>query len=142
MDAERARAILLKLPHVEETRQWGDNLVFWIGKKTQGGKMFCLLDLDGHRHGVISFAAGPERFAELIEQEGFKPAPYLARAYWVAAEHWNALRPSAWEEQFQQSHQTVYTRLQKRVREALASSEVPGNKLRTRSRQSSPQQPS
>ena len=131
MDAERARVMLLQLPHVEETRQWGDNLVFWIGRKTQGGKMFCLLDLDAHRHGVVSFAAGPERFAELIEQEGMKPAPYLARAYWVSAECWSALRPSAWEEQFKQSHETVYLRLPKRVREAL------GDRPRGRSRRPS-----
>ncbi len=46
MDAEKARAFLLKLPHVVETRQWGNNLVFWVGDKTRGGKMFCLLDLE------------------------------------------------------------------------------------------------
>lgn len=130
MDAERARTILLKLPQVEETRQWGDHLVFWIGKKTQGGKMFCLLDLEVHRHGVVSFAAGPERFAELVEQEGFEPAPYLAKAYWVCAGNWDILRPSAWEEQFRRSHQTIYTRLPKRAREALASNQALGKRAR------------
>src|ERR1700712_4622216 len=58
MDAERARAFLLKLPHVVETRQWGDNLVFWVGDKAIGGKMFALLNLDlgdsGISHGILS----------------------------------------------------------------------------------------
>ncbi len=45
MDAERARAFLLTLPHVVETEQWGHNLVFWVGDKAIGGKMFALINL-------------------------------------------------------------------------------------------------
>ncbi len=45
MDAERVRAFLLTLPHVAETLQWGDNLVFWVGDKSIGGKMFALVNL-------------------------------------------------------------------------------------------------
>jgi hypothetical protein len=37
MDAERAREFLRKLPLVEETMQWGNNLVFWVGDKAVGG---------------------------------------------------------------------------------------------------------
>lgn len=87
MDAERARNLLLKIPHVVETMQWGDNLVFWVGDKTLGGKMFALVNLDG-RGPVVSFAAGADGAAELLEREGFRPAPYLARAHWVAAGRW------------------------------------------------------
>ena len=46
MDAERLRAYLLTLPHVAETMQWGANLVFWVGDKAIGGKMFALINLD------------------------------------------------------------------------------------------------
>ena len=46
MDAERLRAYLLALPHVVETMQWGANLVFWVGDKAIGGKMFALINLD------------------------------------------------------------------------------------------------
>jgi predicted DNA-binding protein (MmcQ/YjbR family) len=45
MDAESTRAFLLKLPFVEETLQWGNNLVFWVSDKAVGGKMFALIDL-------------------------------------------------------------------------------------------------
>ncbi|HEX3435717.1 MAG TPA: MmcQ/YjbR family DNA-binding protein, partial [Pseudacidobacterium sp.] len=62
MDAERLREFLLKLPYVEETMQWGANLVFWAGDKAIGGKMFALTNLDGVGKGVLSFAAGPERY--------------------------------------------------------------------------------
>ena len=41
MDAERVREYLLQLPHVVETMQWGANLVFWVGDKAIGGKMFA-----------------------------------------------------------------------------------------------------
>ena len=41
MDAEIVREYLLKLPDVEETMQWGANLVFWVGDKSIGGNV-CL----------------------------------------------------------------------------------------------------
>ncbi len=45
MDIEPLRAWLLSLPHVAETMQWGDNLVFWVGDKAVGGRMFALANL-------------------------------------------------------------------------------------------------
>ena len=42
MDAERLREYLLRLPNVVETMQWGANLVFWVGDKAIGGKMFAV----------------------------------------------------------------------------------------------------
>ena len=86
MDAESLRASLLKLPHVVETMQWGENLVFWVGDKAVGGKMFALINLESDGKAAMSFCAGPERFAELVEREGVVPAPYMARIYWVAVE--------------------------------------------------------
>ncbi len=121
MDAERVRAFLLTLPHVAETLQWGDNLVFWVGDKSIGGKMFALVNLSADAQGVISFAAGPERFAELIEIESLKPAPYLARAHWVAAERWDALRPAEWQAELRNAHAVVFAKLPKRTRETLLS---------------------
>ena len=75
MNVELLRAFLLSLPHVEETMQWGDNLVFWVGDKAIGGKMFALANLSPDSHGVLSFAAGPERYAELLEIEASFPLP-------------------------------------------------------------------
>ncbi|MGB0123777.1 MAG: MmcQ/YjbR family DNA-binding protein, partial [Silvibacterium sp.] len=64
MNVESLRKFLLSLPHVEETMQWGDNLVFWVGDKAIGGKMFALANLDRDSNGVLSFSAGPERYHE------------------------------------------------------------------------------
>jgi predicted DNA-binding protein (MmcQ/YjbR family) len=124
MDAERAREFLLTLPHVVETQQWGDNLVFWVGDKAIGGKMFCLLNLDAGgpetKHGVVSYSAGPERFHELLELEGLKPAPYMARIFWIAADGWEALRNAEWEAEFRAAHEITLGKLPKKVRETLA----------------------
>jgi len=120
MDAERVRKFLLTLPHVVETMQWGDNLVFWVGDKAIGGKMFALVNLDGTEHGVISYAAGAERFAELVEREGVVPAPYFARIFWVAVERWGVLRDREWEAELAAAHGMTLAKLPKGVREVLA----------------------
>jgi predicted DNA-binding protein (MmcQ/YjbR family) len=120
MDAERIRAHLLTLPHVAETMQWGANLVFWVGDKAIGGKMFALVNLDGDRKAVISYAAGPERYSELLEIEGIIPAPYMARIYWVAAERWNIFRSTEWEQQLSAAHTLTSNKLPPRTRAILA----------------------
>ena len=120
MDAERTRAFLLTLPHVVETMQWGNNLVFWVGDKAIGGKMFTLVDLDADRRAIISFAAGPELFNELLEIEGCLPAPYLARIHWIAAERWDVFRTTEWQQHLQHAHQLTFNKLPPRTRAALA----------------------
>ena len=120
MDAEIVREYLLKLPDVEETMQWGANLVFWAGDKSIGGKMFALVNLDGDGKAVLSFAAGPERYAELVEMEGVIPAPYMARVYWVALQTWDIFRASELQELLRIARELVEAKLPRRTREALA----------------------
>lgn len=129
MDAEQVREFLLKLPHVEETMQWGANLVFWVGDKAIGGKMFALVNLDGDGKAVMSFHAGPERYAELLEKEGVIPAPYMARIYWVALERWDALRRQELQAFLTQAYDLVYKRLPKKTKESLALSPSTQRKL-------------
>ena len=118
VDAERARGLLLKMPHVAETLQWGANLVFWAGEKALGGKMFALINLDDG--GLpISFACTAEHAAELCEGEGLCPAPYFARLHWVAAERWSALSARAWETELQSAHAIVFNKLPQRTRDRL-----------------------
>ena len=120
MDAESTRAFLLSLPFVNETLQWGNNLVFWVGDKAIGGKMFAVIDLDGAGRAVMSFAAGPEGAAELLEIDGIFPAPYLARAHWVALERWNVLRKSEFEARLRLAREIIEAKLPKRTRDLLA----------------------
>jgi predicted DNA-binding protein (MmcQ/YjbR family) len=120
MDAESLRAFLLALPDVCETMQWGDNLVYWVGDKEIGGKMFALASLEPDHGAVLSFAAGPERFPELVEMEGVFPAPYLARAHWVALERWNTLPAAELKELLCTARALVYEKLPARTRGVLA----------------------
>jgi predicted DNA-binding protein (MmcQ/YjbR family) len=119
MDAERIRAYILTLPHAVETMQWGANLVFWVGDKTIGGKMFALVNLDGDGKGVISYAAGPQRYSELLEIEGIIPAPYMARIYWVAVERWSVFRTTEWEQELSAAHTLTFNKLPPRTRAVL-----------------------
>jgi predicted DNA-binding protein (MmcQ/YjbR family) len=114
MDAERTRAFLLTLSHVVETRsdtrRWGDKLVFRVGPQEDGGKMFAQFDFAEDGRAVLSFAAGPERFRELLEKDGVVPAPYRARIYWVALESWDAFRRGELEELLKQAHGLTFAK--------------------------------
>ncbi|MCU1221977.1 MAG: hypothetical protein JWQ42_70 [Edaphobacter sp.] len=120
MDAERVRGFLLGLPHVVETMQWGNNLVFWVGDKSIGGKMFALVNLDGDGKAVISYTAGAERYAELLEIEGVIPAPYMARIFWVAVERWGVFRQGQWESELRAAYEITLAKLPPRTRAVLA----------------------
>ena len=120
VNAERLREFLLKLPHVEETMQWGETLVFWVAPKEIGGKMFAVTNLSGDGRAVLSFAAGAERFAELLEIDGVIPAPYLARAHWVALEAWDVLRTAELEELLRAAHALIFAKLPPRTKAVLA----------------------
>ena len=132
MDAERLRAFLLTLPHVVETMQWGANLVFWVGDKAIGGKMFALINLDepadpvdSASHRMLSYAAGPARYSDLLEIEGLVPAPYMARIHWVAAERWDIFTSAEWQRELTAAHALTLAKLPKKV---LATFELPATK--------------
>ncbi len=121
MDAERIRGYLLGLPHVVETMQWGANLVFWVGDKAIGGRMFAVVNLDDDQHEqVIAYAAGPERYSELLEVDGIFPAPYMARIHWVAVARWDVFRPADWERQLRLAYDITSAKLTRRTRSVLA----------------------
>ena len=129
MDNERIRAFCLSLPHVAEAVGWGHHLVFWVGDKAIGGKMFAMIHLDNEGTGVGWFHAGAERFQELLETEGIIPAPYMARAHWVTVERWDVLRSGEWEEELKAAHALVFEKLPKRTKAMLALPEKERSKL-------------
>ena len=120
MDNERIRAICMALPHVVETVNWGHHLVYWAGDRDIGGKMFAMSDLDATGSGVLWFHCGAERFHELLEVEGIIASPYLAKAFWVTLERWDALRSRAIEEELRMAHALIFEKLPKRTKTVLA----------------------
>ena len=113
MTPQMIRAECLSFPHVTETVQWGDHLVFKIG-----GKSFCITTLEPSPH-LCSFKCGPESFAELVERPGIVPAPYLARAHWVAVEDPNALTWSEIRGHLRAAYDLAFSKLPKKVRASL-----------------------
>jgi predicted DNA-binding protein (MmcQ/YjbR family) len=76
MSLEAVRQFCRSLPDVAEDVKWGNDLCFTIG-----GRMFCVICLEAPHQ--VAFKCTPEAFAELVEQPGLIPAPYMARAMWV-----------------------------------------------------------
>ena len=128
MNAERLRAYLLTLPHAVETMQWGANLVFWVGDKAIGGKMFALINLEDPgperrrvvHHALMMYSAGPARYSELLEIDGLIPAPYMARIHWVAVERWEIFTPAEWQRELRGAYDITLAKLPKKVLATLA----------------------
>jgi predicted DNA-binding protein (MmcQ/YjbR family) len=117
MDTESIRAYLLSLPHVDETEQWG-GLVYWVGDKAIGGKMFAMMNPDGGEH-PLSYPVGQARYAEMLEIDGLIPAPYMARIFWVTAEHWDVFRKSEWERELEAAHALTFEKLPPKTKKLL-----------------------
>lgn len=113
MNIEWVRKYCLSLPHVTEQVQWEIDLVFKVG-----GKMFAVMPMEPARV-WLSFKCGPEEFAELVERPGIIPAPYLARAMWVALEEESALPRQEVERLLRQARELVFEKLTKRLQAGL-----------------------
>jgi predicted DNA-binding protein (MmcQ/YjbR family) len=129
MDNERIREFCLSLPHATESVNWGHHLVFWVGDKAIGGKMFALIHLDGEGTGVVWFHCGAERYQELLEIDGIIAAPYMAKAHWVTVERWNVMRQREFEDQLRKAHTLIFEKLPKRTKTVLAMPEKERDKL-------------
>jgi len=116
MDVDGIRKHCLSFPHTIEMVQWGADLVFKVD-----GKMFAVAPLEVAPV-QLSFKCTPENFVELCERQGIIPAPYMARAQWVALETLSAVSESELRDLLAQSYQLVWERLPKKRREALTGS--------------------
>jgi predicted DNA-binding protein (MmcQ/YjbR family) len=114
MALESFRQHCLSLPHATETVQWGNDLVFKVA-----GKMFAVLALEPGEH-LCSFKCTPESFAELTERPGIVPAPYMARANWIALRSEDALPRAEVKRLVAQAYDLVFAKLPKKTRSVLA----------------------
>ncbi len=114
MNLESVREFCLSFPHVTENIQWGIDLCF----KIAGGPMICVMPTEPHPV-VCSFKCTPEKFLELQEIEGIIPAPYMARAYWVALERFDVLPDAEFKELLAESYRLKYESLTKKFRAEL-----------------------
>jgi predicted DNA-binding protein (MmcQ/YjbR family) len=116
MNIDWVRDLCLSFPHTTEKVQWDDNLVFKVA-----GKIHAITVL--HPAQIwLCFKASPEKFAELTERPGIIPAPYLARAKWIALETKDALPLDELAALLRESYDMVIAKLPRKTREAFASS--------------------
>ncbi|MGH9943971.1 MAG: MmcQ/YjbR family DNA-binding protein [Pyrinomonadaceae bacterium] len=113
MDVETIRRFCLSLPHATEGVQWDNDLLFRVG-----GKIFAVVSLD-RAPNRLSFKCAPEKFAELCEQDGITPAPYMARHYWVTLERPDALAASETKALVRNSYEMVWAKLTNKARAEL-----------------------
>lgn len=106
MTPEQVAAFCLTLPGAREDYKWGGIRVFSIMQS----KMFAILDLAG---AGLSLKIGPELFLGYVDRPGIRPAPYLARAYWVSIAPPYPLGDNELRELLTRSHQLVVSKLPK-----------------------------
>jgi len=115
MNIEQLRKLCLSFPGATEQIQWGDDLLFKVG-----GKMFVIIPLEPARI-WLTLKADPEEFAELTERPGIIPAPYLARAKWVALESRDTLPQSEVAALLRKSYDLVFAKLTEAAKRAISS---------------------
>lgn len=104
-------AFVLGLPATTLVRQWRDDSVAKVG-----GKIFCLLDRDP---GEIWLKVSDMAFELMTEMPGIRPAPYFARAGWVAISHDSPLIEDDIKAYITEAHRLVAARLTRKKRSEL-----------------------
>lgn len=121
MTNDSIRTFCLSLPHTSEVVQWGEHLLFKVA-----GKMFCIIDLEGHS---CSFRSDPERYAELVEMPDIVPASHnMWKYHWITTETLSALPDAEFRELLGESYRIVRATLPKRVQAEL---DGPGQEAKT-----------
>jgi predicted DNA-binding protein (MmcQ/YjbR family) len=129
MNVDWVRDLCLSFPHATEQVTWGVDLTFRIN-----GKIFAVTVLEPAKV-WLSFKCSPENFAELTERAGIIPAPYLARAQWVALETKGALSREDLATLLRESYDFVFAKLPRKTREALLEPRRPRSKRKMVSRE-------
>jgi predicted DNA-binding protein (MmcQ/YjbR family) len=111
MHRSEFEAFVLSLPAATLVRQWRDDSVAKVG-----GKIFCLLDRDP---GEVWLKVSDMSYDLLTEMEGIRPAPYFARAGWVAISHKSPLGEADLRAYITEAHRLVAQKLSRRLRAEL-----------------------
>ena len=111
MRRDSFEAFILTLPKATLVRQWRDDSVAKVG-----GKIFALLDRDP---GEVWLKVSDMAYELLTELDGVRPAPYFARAGWVAISAQSPLTGDEVEAYLREAHRIIAGKLSKRVRAEL-----------------------
>lgn len=135
MTPHAARKLMLAFPGATANVQWGEDHVFKIG-----GKMFAVIGMQGGKFSGLSFKSAPDSFALLTELPGIRPAPYLARAQWVALDDLAALPAEQLAAYLRRAYEIVLGNLPRKQQASIARAS-PGAAAPARNRRSSTPRP-
>jgi predicted DNA-binding protein (MmcQ/YjbR family) len=113
MHAEELRKHCLSFPGATEHQIWGNDLTFKVGNKMFAHTVLEVAPV------WLSFKTSDEKFAELIERQDVIPAPYLARAKWVALETRAAIPAGELRELLREAYDLVVAKLPKAMQASL-----------------------
>jgi predicted DNA-binding protein (MmcQ/YjbR family) len=111
MHRDGFEAFILTLPKATLVRQWRDDSVAKVG-----GKIFALLDQDP---GEVWLKVSELAYLMLTDLDGVRPAPYFARAGWVAISAASPLSGEEVEAYVREAHRLVAGKLSRKVRAEL-----------------------
>jgi predicted DNA-binding protein (MmcQ/YjbR family) len=113
MTVEEIRNICLSMKGTEESIKWENHLCFTIGDK-----MYFVINPDNFPING-SFKTTPEIFDDLTDLEGFIPAPYLAKHYWVHYDNIERLNKKQWTEHIQRAYNLILEKLPLKTKNKL-----------------------
>src|ERR1700760_1017848 len=124
MDPSAVRDVCRSFPGATEHNIWGTDLTFKVG-----GKMFAHTVLEPGHPVWLSFKTSPDNYFELTERPNIIPAPYLARAQWIALETRDALSSGDLSDLLHEAYDLVAAKLPRKTRDSLTRSTPPKSKL-------------
>ncbi|RZI44627.1 MmcQ/YjbR family DNA-binding protein [Herbaspirillum sp. HC18] len=102
------------LPNAEWERKWGNALTFMVARK-----MFALFILDDKDKPTDLWCkVDDDVFLSYTDQPGIRPAPYLARAKWIAMSP-HAMTDAMAKETLRRARDLIFSKLPKRVQREL-----------------------
>ena len=125
MNADWVRKTCLAFPGAFEQVVWEGDLTFKVA-----GKMFAHTVLEVAPV-WLSFKTSDENFADLTERPNIIPAPYLARAKWVALETKDALPLNELAMLLREAYDLVVAKLPVKTRNSLHSTAKPIRKSKS-----------
>src|SRR5260370_41733318 len=99
---------------------WRRYVRLWAADKSVGGRVFARMSPGNETSGVLRCAAGPERYAELLEREGVSHSVEFPRSQWVQVERWDVFRQAEWQSEMEAADAIISAKLPKRTRHAVA----------------------
>jgi predicted DNA-binding protein (MmcQ/YjbR family) len=113
MDVEAIRKHCLSLPNAtaDLKPEWGDSVLFRIA-----GKIFASMSLTEVPLNM-NVKCTPERFAELLEIDGVRPADYVGRYQWINFPLKGVFRDAEIKDLIRESYENVKAKLPKKALE-------------------------